>query len=331
VATLVVVGVAFAVAGSRTPDSTATPTPSLTPTATASGEPAPTGPVRGEDLIIRDGMTVEASGMVVARAGQPVLFCAPAMELAYQSPADAEGPRCSLGVTVVGVDLDALTNPQATSTTRSGRARLRGTWQSGPGPAGNGTVGNGPAGTLTVTEQGPPVADNHGPVSVPRDTPCPPPPGGWVNGVDANSVDLHNYVYRDHPDRFRPFYVTYPNGVQSGPSPPGDVPVVLVVEVVQGDVDQARQELIAHYGGNLCVVAAQPGAASIADQERFVEETRDKLSPLMHDPGAGVYEARYTELRVIVGLLFVSQGLWDRFVEQGLGDAELNPWLRPVA
>ena len=308
IATLVMVGIAFVVASTRTnhvDQSMATATGSATATPTAAA-------VRPEDLVVRDGMTVEASGTLVVRDGQPVRFCAPAMETADLRPGDANRPRCGWGITVVGADPDALTNPQSANGTRFGQARLRGTWQ---------------AGTLTVTEQGPPVV--RPPSFIPHDTPCPPPPGGWVNGPSGDSNALHDYVYREHPEQFRPIYVTYPNGIQSGPSPPGDVPVVMVVEVVRGDVDQARAELQRRYHDNLCVVT-RPGQPSIADQERVQQELRSAMDTLMRDQTNGIFAAWFQDLRPVFQLMMVTPQLLQRMAELGLGGADFDAWLRPV-
>jgi hypothetical protein len=307
-ATVMVIGLAVAMVAGRTEvrdnDGPTAEVPAVT--SAPARNPSP------EDLVIRDGMTVEASGTVLARYGEPERLCAPVPELAILRPEDAEGPRCSRPITVVGVDLERLTDPGSSTVARFGRARLRGTWQ---------------AGTITVTDQGPPVAR---PLpELPTETPCPPPPGGWREGTgytDSNAI--HDYLYQEHPDQFATPYMTYPNGVPAGPSPPGDAATVMVIEVVRGDVEAARAELQRRYEGNLCVVA-RPDRLSIADEQRTQEELRPVIESLMRDQSTGVFSIGFTDV-FVVELMMVTPELYERFRTLGFDRFQLQPWLRPV-
>lgn len=87
-------------------------------------DPAVTDPA---GLVLRDGMVVEADGVVVAAPGRPVRFC-PALPTLATAPVvgqDEPVPDCpdGLAVTVREVDLDALADP----------ATVRGGWQPGGG------------------------------------------------------------------------------------------------------------------------------------------------------------------------------------------------------
>jgi hypothetical protein len=135
-------------------------------------------------------------------------------------------------------------------------------------------------------------------------------------------------MYDEHPEQFRPLYVTYPDGIPAGPSPPGDAATVLVVEVVQGDADQARAELVKHFTGNLCVVA-RPGKPSIADQDRLERDLRPTLDRLMGNPANGIYAVSFRD-RVTFELVMVTPELFDEFSELGFDVVDVDPWLRPV-
>lgn len=112
------------------------------------GLPAGSGPSRSapaglDQLLVRDGDTVTASGTVVAAPGRTPRFCAPAPEAAVGSAGPEQPPSCSLGVDLVGVDLDRLSDPKAFRGTRWGRAGITGRYT---------------AGAVRVTSQGPPAA-----------------------------------------------------------------------------------------------------------------------------------------------------------------------------
>jgi hypothetical protein len=262
-------------------------------------------------LIVRDGAEVAAAGAVLAAPGQPVRFCAPAPGASPGRPGDAGLPRCTFAVTVIGVDLDALSEPSERAGTRFGTAQLRGIWR---------------AGTLTVTHQSAAPAQ----VVHPQfpDLPCAPPTGGWRSTGYVDGKALHEYVVDKHPDRFRRPWVAYPNRVPTGTTPHPDVVEVLVVEVVRGDLEQVRAELRRRYAGNLCVVHS-PGRASLADQARNFARIQPAVSELMRDRINGVYSLGGGDA-ITVEMVMLTPELYDRFAAIGLDALELRPWLRPV-
>ena len=277
--------------------------------ATAPSTPAAAG------LVVRDGDAVRASGMVLAAPGQPIRFCAPALTAGVARFGEPEGaPDCQFGVAVTGVDIDRLANAEQREGVRFGKASLRGTWR---------------AGTLQVTQQGPPAPTTTVP-PVP-DTPCPPPAKGWATTGPVDGKELHQYVEEEHPDRFRRLRVSYPNGWATsapGATPQAGAVEVMVVEVVRGDVDTARRELRKRYAGNLCVVH-RPGAKSLADQTATHDTVQPALSRLMHDPANGIYSSGGADT-VIIDLVVLTPALYDKLVELDLDSVEVHPWLRPA-
>jgi hypothetical protein len=310
-AVLGIAGATFAIVNGSTPAGTVDPPAVAGPSTPAATATATTAPVRPEDLVVRDGVEVEASGTVLSTPGRRDRFCAPQMDTGFRRPGEEGQPACTFGITVVGVDLDALTGAGTAGASRFGQAKLRGVFQGG---------------TLTVAAQAPPAARPA--PTIARETPCPPPPGGWKPGTSPTSNDLHRYMYDEHPEQFRPLYVTYPDGIPAGPSPPGDAPAVLNVEVVRGDVDQVRAELVRLFTGNLCVVA-RPGLPSIADQEQLERDLRPTLDRLMRDQTNGIYAVSFRE-RVTFELVMVTPALFDEFSALGFDIVDADPWLRPV-
>jgi hypothetical protein len=282
----------------------------VTESAKPTARPSPPAPA---DLVVRDGDLVQASGMVLAAPGKPVRFCAPApSDLVARVP---DIPACTFGVEVTGVDLNRLAQAKLVAGVRFGDAALRGVWRSG---------------VLHVTEQGPPKdppPDMIPPPFPDTRTPCPPPAGGWKPVGDADNKALHQYVEEEHPDRFRRPWVSYPNGEPPGPTPYPNLVEVLVVEVVSGDVDEARRELQRRYAGNLCVVH-NPGARSIADETAAYDAVQQVLDPLMHDFTNGIY-ASGGPYPITVELVMLTPQLYEKLGVPRLA-LVFHPWLRPV-
>jgi len=251
------------------------------------------------DLVVRDGMRVRASGIVLAVPGQPVRFCAPAITTA-PAGANADVPACIHGVVVTGVDLDALAEPAERAGSRFGGASLTGTWRSG---------------VLVVTDQAPPAPPAaHGSPAIP----CPAPPGGWkATGYYVDGKALHAYI-DGHTDQFRRPWVSRTD----------DGTEVLVVEVVRGDADAARTELRRRYPGNLCVVSS-PGRSSLAEQATNLARVQPAVTELMRDPTTGVYALGGPD-NIVVEMVMLTADLYDRLAAIGLAAVDLNPWLRPV-
>jgi len=145
----------------------------------------------------------------------------------------------------------------------------------------------------------------------PPDTPpCPAPAGGWRDGEDWSDEPVRDYV-RAHAEQFAEPFATRVGNAR-----------VLVVEVVNGDVDQARAALRAIYTGNLCVVAA-PGGHSIAAGEA--------IGALMDGTGrSGIYLAVPENGRIRVMMVQLTEPLYDELAAIGLDRLILDPWIRPV-
>ena len=113
---------------------------------------------------------------------------------------------------------------------------------------------------------------------LPDTPPCPAPAGGWRDGEDWSDDHVRDYL-QAHADQFAEPFATHVGNAR-----------ILVVEVVGGDVDQARAALTAIYSDNLCVVAAS-GGHSIAAEEKLQATTGQAVSALMDDTASGIYLA----------------------------------------
>lgn len=306
VATGVVAGAAFLLVDR--PTGTPVAVPSDHPDAAAAAE-----------LVAWDGTEVEATGTVVAQPGEPVRFCAPA-PVAFGGP-DGTNVGCDYFVPVTGVELMSLSDLRQRGDVRSGTAQLRGVWRSGE---------------LVVTQQSPALtatpevglSDGTLPPS------CPRPAGGWRTGdpmgAGAGRESLFHYVHEEHPEQFRQPRVTYPDGmteVDGTPVPRRGVEV-LVIEVVRGDVDEARRELQGRYAGNLCVVGA-PGRPSMADQARISATVGEAVGRLMEDKANGIYVSGQEDI-VRPEMVILTPQLYDKLAKIGFSHLRPDPWLRPA-
>lgn len=282
--------------------STGTPEQSGAPVVTAGADPA--------GLVVDDGDLVEASGQVIVAPGRPARFCAPAPVAAIGRTDDAP-PECALGIDLTGVDAARLSDRSLVKGVTVGQARLRGTWR---------------AGTLQVTDQGPPAAA--APTGFDDSVPCPAPKGGWKPGGYVDSNAMHEYVYDRHPDRFRPFWVGHPDGLPTGPTTGPQPAEVMVVEVVAGDPAKEEQQLRKLYTGNLCVVSA-PGRPSLARQQQLRDQVTAAMDPVMTDPANGIFSFGGDDV-FTVELMMLTPRLYDRFAAIGFDLLRLEPWLRPT-
>src|SRR5829696_6887440 len=158
------------------------------PAATSTAAPAPR---TLEQLRVRPGDTVTASGTVVAAPGKPVRFCAPVADGLVGTTGPERPPECWLAVTLLGADPGRLTDPKTFGGTRWGQAAITGRWSRG---------------TITVTAQGAPVPDPGPDSTLPGRPPCPAPVGGWREGVlDQSGTDtLTAMIARLNPGPHRP-------------------------------------------------------------------------------------------------------------------------------
>jgi hypothetical protein len=287
------------------------------------GPPAGSGPSRSapaglDQLLVRDGDTVTASGTVVAAPGRTPRFCAPVPEAAVGSAGPEQPPSCSLGVDLVGADLDRLSDPTAFRGTRWGRAGITGRYA---------------AGAVTVTSQGPPAADPY-PTPRPLDPPpCPAPAGGWRPGaLDRSALSALSALIEARPSAYGEVAMTYPDGRSGTSGQPTEVALVTTTL----DPAQAEHELRTRFDGNLCV---QPAVRSRAEVDAV-------LGRLLPSGGAGhdaalqayrehqVFESGPDHLagRVQLALVVLDQAAyaWLRGIDAGTGIIDARPWLRPA-
>jgi hypothetical protein len=279
------------------------------------------GPVAGTGelppYVVRDGARVEVTGLVVAEPGRPVVYCPP---LPSPSMPDDGPPGCrgsNFAVTLTGVDLDRLAEPGTKDGVRFGYARLRGIWHER---------------SIAVDQQSMPANARDGsPDNDP--VPCPEPPGGWPAPPGhklPSAVAVQRYA-EQHPQRFGATWVAFPNGLER-PTAAMTVPVVLVVSLLHGDVDQARRELRPLYDGALCIspgniTRARLTTAAYAAQSLLF----DTRNGIWESSGVGpTAETTATEGPIEVHLLVVDQRLYGEFHKIGLDLLALHPAIRPI-
>lgn len=298
VALVAVVLVANRPASNPQPQEAAAPPP----VASAAADPAA--------LVVDDGDLVEASGQVLITPGKPARFCAPAPVLAIGRP-PGEAPTCAAGINATGVDPAKLTGATVVNGVTVGEAKLRGTWRSG---------------TLQVTGHSAPVPER--PEASDDGVPCPRPKDGWKAGGEADRNAMHEYINNQHPDRFRPLRVGWPDGLPTGKTTDPQPVQVMVVEVVAGDPAAEERHLRTLFTGNLCVVSA-PGRPSIARQQQLRDQVTAALRPLMKDPASGVYSVGGDDV-FTVGFVMLTPDLYGKLRTVGFDLLRLEPWLRPT-
>jgi hypothetical protein len=165
-----------------------------------------------------------------------------------------------------------------------------------------------------------PSTGTPGPYDLPDTPPCPAPPSGWRDGEDWIDDQVNDYLGA-HPEQFAEPFATHVGNAR-----------IKVVEVVSGDVDQARAALTAIYTDNLCVVAA-PGKHSIADEQRLQATTGEAVAALMDGPPerSGIYSAGSQDGKIRVQMVQLTQPLYDKLAAIGLDHLIIDPWIRPAA
>jgi hypothetical protein len=165
----------------------------------------------------------------------------------------------------------------------------------------------------------PPTTGTLGESDLPDTPPCPAPPGGWRDGEDWIDDHVNDYL-RAHAEQFAEPFATHVGNAR-----------IKVVEVVSGDVDQARKALTAIYTDNLCVVAA-PGKHSIADEQRLQATTGNAVGALMDGPPgrSGIYGASSEDGKIRVQLVQLTQPVYDKLAAIGLDHLIIDPWIRPA-
>lgn len=270
--------------------------------------PAPASSL--DQLRVRDGDTVTASGTVVAAPGRPVRFCAPVPVAGIGQVGPEQPPDCSLGVDLVGADPGRLAGPRTFRDARWGQAAITGRYAGG---------------TITVTAQGTPVAGPDRTTSLPERPPCPAPTGGWKPGpVDRAGADALTAIVNRRPAAYGEVVMTYPDGRPSGPEAATEVLMVTTMLPVAA----AGKELRAHFAGNLCVrPATRSRSATDAVWTRIQADTTTWQR-------YGVFEGGpdYLAGRARVALVVLDDAAYGWLTDAAAGSpaVEADPWLRPA-
>jgi hypothetical protein len=272
----------------------------------------PVAVTEAAELVVREGDLVQATGMVRIAPGRPARFCAPAPTSLMHREGTEEAPGCTHGIPVENVDADRLSQIAAYGTVRTGFATLTGVWRSG---------------VLQVTRQSAPAAPPAADPGISDPAACPTPAEGWEKG-EPDEKTLFEYVEEEHPDRFRAPHVIYPGAGSEPSADSGDRVMVIVVELVDGDLGREHRELTRRYTGNLCLVPAFD-RPSLADQIAARERVSERLDRLLRDPESGVYGLGGDDVAT-VDMVMLTPSLYDRLAPIGFGALRLNPWLRPA-
>ncbi|HEY6747369.1 MAG TPA: hypothetical protein VI357_16835 [Mycobacteriales bacterium] len=268
-----------------------------------------------DQLRVRDGDTVTASGTVLAEPSRPVRFCAPAPVALPGYTGPERPPSCSPSVVLVGADLDRLTEPKSYRGTRWGQAAVTGRYA---------------AGTVTVTAQGDPVAAPDPITGLPDGTPCPAPDGGWRPGpVEQAALSALTTFVNAHPHAYGEIVMTYPDGPPTspgaGPGPDGATETIMVTTTLP--VAAAETELRAHFPGNLCV---RPAVRSRADTDAVWNRVRFEQEYQRHHAYSGGPDHLAGQVRVSLLVLDDAAYAWLSGAAAGTPTVAADPWLRPV-
>ncbi|MCA2217156.1 hypothetical protein [Jidongwangia harbinensis] len=253
-------------------------------------EPAPASAV----MAAGPGIVAEGPAGLIVRDGDLVEASGPVEKgstMCSPAPVPAIYGPCPHGIRVPGIKpTDGVT--------------LRGRWH--------------PSGLSDIRRMpySPPSGGVLGDSDLPDTPPCPAPAGGWRDGEDWVDDRVRDHLHA-RPDQFAEPFATHVGNAR-----------VLVVEVVSGDVDQARAALTATYSDNLCVVAA-PGGHSIAAEERLQATVGEAVRALM-DADPGIYLAGSEDGKMRVMMLQLTQPLYDRLAAIGLDHLIVDPWIRPA-
>ncbi|MFI6834054.1 hypothetical protein ACIBG5_43575 [Kribbella sp. NPDC050241] len=238
-------------------------------------------------------------------------------------PADGSGPPgCTdnFAVTLTGVDLGRLAEPASKDGVSFGYARLRGIWHNR---------------RIAVDEQSMPSADAlYGPPDI-DPVPCPEPSGGWPVPDPPrhdlpSTVAVQRYV-EEHPERFGATWIAFPNG-RARPARAWTVPVVLVVNLLDSDVDKARRDLEPLYDGTLCISQGAVTRSRLIQAAHAAQSLwLDLRNGIWESSGVGPTEATTaTEGPIRVRLVVVDERLHGEFQTIGLDLLSLYPAVRPI-
>ncbi|MGY4771977.1 hypothetical protein ACXC9Q_34165 [Kribbella sp. CWNU-51] len=261
-----------------------------------------------DDLLVRDGDQVTATGRVIVTPGQEPVFCAalPMTDIGFTNGKEP-APTCEAqyAVTLKNLDPAGLADAKTIEGVRTGYAVLTGTWT---------------ARTIDVRDQTVPQTRSTAAVLEfpPDNVPCPPPAGGWKtapNEIDKVAVSRFLDTRRDQATDPR---LQYPNG--RGPG----APEVYTIGVAHGDLAAFRSAFEKVYAGNLCVHQVKFSEAELMQRGTAVGNLIPK--------GLGVYLSGGSseEDKVRVSALVYDEALKTALTPIGLGDLQLEVAVKPV-
>jgi DNA-directed RNA polymerase specialized sigma24 family protein len=258
-------------------------------------------------FLVRDGDTVGVTGKVLLGSDGSGRVCLD--ESAGASDEPDPDTSCEHTFTVAGVIPDQLANRQTVDGFTVGFAYLQGTWHDG---------------SITVTRQGPPRADDWFPDW--GGPPCPAPPGGWsterVEDAQAGQ-SLSAYVHA-HPDQFAGMWGASVDDPSRGDGPSISVAVVGVVR----DLDAVRPLLHQMYSGNLCVVKSPHSLAEVSYARNLLLSHEYHLGILGGDYALSEDDPKALVMRLNVTV--VDQTVLDLIRQAGPDVVEVHPWVKKV-
>ena len=262
-------------------------------TFTPGAGPVPSGHAR--DLVVHEGDTVRASGVVRAVPGRAVRLCAPV-------PATAGQPICP-GVDVTGLDLGRLSDRAVQDGVVTGSATVVGKYRNR---------------TIEVSRQTPPTTVEPGEPQ----PPCAAPADGWPHGRDLDLGAALRYQ-QSHRGKVVEVAVLRPSSTQA-------VAYVLTA----GDPNPAGRALEPTYGARLCVfrsryTTGQLDAARSAMRATASDAAGDPLI-VPYDVG-GIGLAGDAQVCTPAGVAIVTDALARTVDAQPDGLVQLAVWLRPVS
>jgi hypothetical protein len=235
------------------------------PTASRPAAAGTAGSLAPPDAVVHDGDRVRGRGQVVALPGRPVRLCSGFVpQVAFPSRIP---PYCTVGLTLIGADLDRLADRQERNGAVWGLAEVAGVYRDR---------------TVTVTAQdAPPTADpDQKPDAPTLPADCPAPAAGWPRReVQAlPGIDQANRYVATHPEVLGSLSIGYPERTRSGA-----IGTQVLLIGTTGDVAEATREVRRWYAGSLCV-------RSVPHSRAQMLAARAVLTKALFDPAR---QARY--------------------------------------
>jgi RNA polymerase sigma-70 factor, ECF subfamily len=263
-------------------------------------------PTSYTDLVVRDGDTVTASGIVVAVKGRQPRLCAPRTDDLVGTTGPRLVERCAAGLDLVGVDMSKVSGRYVHDGSVEGSASITGTLH---------------AGTISVTAQAKPSPYDF--PSLFQVPPCPAPTGGWPIGGPGNldAGPAQRYA-RAHPGTVFEFALLRPSKRQ-----------VVAYALTTGEPAPVDAALRPAYGARLCVFRSRYTHAEVKAARRPFERRMGMGQPADEAPAiitVGEGLSATSQAEVDVQLDWVTPELAAAAAQQPAGLVRLDPWLRPV-